>query len=96
MNSTNSTPVAQPPTADLLRSLPVCVRRLATAAGLSVPEFEQIAGIPRGRLVAGLADPGGMAVTDVILAIRAADIDCNDFWDEVEDGARELAAEAQR
>ncbi|MFC9876510.1 hypothetical protein [Nocardia salmonicida] len=95
MDSTNSTPAAQPPTADLARSLSIQTQKLITEAGFTVPEFEQIAGIPRGRLAAGLVNPGSMAVTDVILTIRAADIDCEDFWQQVEDGAREIAAEVE-
>ncbi len=88
-----STPTERTPTAYILLSLVYRLGDLFAAAGVTADEFEQLANFPRGRLVAALARPERMTVVDVLRATRAADIDWLDFWQQVEDGARVIAAQ---
>ncbi|MFE1592112.1 hypothetical protein [Nocardia sp. NPDC058705] len=96
MNATRETPAERTPIEFLLLALVCKLGRIIAAAGLTPAEFEPIAGIRHGRLVAGLARPERLTLNVVFRVVQAADIDWLDFWDRVEDGARSIAAHVSR
>lgn len=95
MHSSKDTSAGSAPIAYWLRAWSVILAALVAATGSTVAEVEQIANVRPGRLRDAIANPARLLLTDMMRLARMADLDMADLWEQVEEGARIVAAQVR-